>query len=89
MKGVSVEIMGQSLTVSSDNGDQWARALATVVDEKIKDIRASSRAVNSISVAILAALTFADELERLRREHQALIGQLEALSQRLSNAVGF
>ena len=89
MKGVSVEIMGQSLTVSSDNGDQWARALAAVVDEKIKDIRASSRAVNSISVAILAALTFADELERLRREHQALIGQLEALSQRLSNAVGF
>lgn len=89
MKGVSVEIMGQSLTVSSDNGDQWARALATVVDEKIKDIRASSRAVNSVSVAILAALTFADELERLRRDHQALIGQLEALSQRLSNAVGF
>jgi len=89
MKGVSVEIMGQSLIVSSDSGDEWARTLAMVVDEKIKDIRANSRAVNSVSVAILAALTFADELERLRRDHQAVIVQLEALNDRLSNAVGF
>ena len=63
--GVNVEILGQNLTVSSDNGDEWAKALAATVDDRIKLIRANSRAVNSISVAILAALKFADELERL------------------------
>ncbi len=87
MKGVNVEIMGQSLVVASDGGDDWARSLAATVDEKIRHIRASGQSVNSINLAILAALTFADELERLRREHQALISHLEALSQRLSAAI--
>lgn len=82
--GVNVEILGQNLTVSSDNGDEWAKALAATVDDRIKLIRANSRAVNSVSVAILAALKFADELERLRQEHQALIDQIEALNRRLS-----
>ena len=87
MKGVNVEIMGQSLTVASDGGDEWARSLAATVDEKIKHIRASGQSVNSINLAILAALTFAEELEHLRQDHQALIDQLEALSQRLSAAI--
>lgn len=85
--GVNVEILGQSLTVSSDNGDEWAKALAATVDDRIKLIRANSRAVNSVSVAILAALKFADELERLRQDHQALIDQIEALNQRLSRTI--
>jgi cell division protein ZapA (FtsZ GTPase activity inhibitor) len=87
MKGVNVEIMGQSLVVASDSGDEWARNLAATVDAKIKNIRASGQSVNSINLAILAALTFADELERLRRDHQALINHLQALSQRLSAAI--
>jgi cell division protein ZapA len=87
MKGVNVEIMGQSLVVASDGGDEWARSLAATVDEKIRDIRASGQSVNSINLAILAALTFAEELERLRREHQELISHLEALNERLSAAI--
>ena len=39
------------------------------------------------NLAILAALTFAEELERLRREHQELISHLEALNERLSAAI--
>jgi hypothetical protein len=35
----------------------------------------------------LAALNFADELERLKRDHQALIDQIEALNRRLSVAM--
>jgi len=87
MKGVSVEIMGQQLTVASDNGDEWARTLAASVDEKIRTIRASSQTANSINIAILAALNFADELERLRRDHAALLRQLQLLSHRLSEAI--
>jgi cell division protein ZapA len=88
MKGVNVEIMGQQLTVASDNGDDWARTLAAAVDEKIKTIRASSQTVNSINLAILAALNFADELERLRRDHAELLSHLQRLNRRLSEAIG-
>jgi cell division protein ZapA len=87
MKGVNVQIMGQSLIVASDAGDEWVKALAETVDERIKGIRAGSRTVNSVNVAILAALNFADELERLRREHQELVARLTAMNERLSAAI--
>jgi cell division protein ZapA len=87
MKGVNVEIMGQQLVVASDDGDEWARTLAAAVDEKIKTIRASGQTVNSINLAILAALNFADELERLRRDHAELLSHLQALNRRLSRAM--
>jgi cell division protein ZapA len=88
MKNVSVEIMGQSLVVSSDADDTWVKSVAEAVDARIKDIRANGRSVNSINVAILAALNFADELRRLKKEHQELIDQIEALSDKLSISVG-
>jgi len=88
MKGVNVEIMGQNLVVASDGGDDWARVLAEAVDEKIRAIRASGQTVNSVNLAILAALNFAEELERLRRDHRELLSHLEALNRRLSVAIG-
>ena len=88
MKGVNVEIMGQQLVVTSDGGDEWARTLAAAVDEKIKAIRASSQTVNSTNLAILAALNFAEELERLRRDHAELLNHLQSLNRRLSEAIG-
>jgi cell division protein ZapA len=87
VKGVNVEIMGQQLIVASDGGDEWARTLAAAVDQKIKTIRASSQTVNSTNLAILAALNFAEELERLRRDHAELLSHLKRLNRRLSEAI--
>jgi cell division protein ZapA len=87
MKGVSVQIMGQSLTVASDAGDEWIRTLAETVDGKIKDIRAGSQTINSVNLAILAALNFAEELEHLRREHKELVNRIVAMNKRLSAAI--
>ena len=87
MSRVNVEIMGQNLVVASDADDNWVKAVAEAVDAKIKDIRASSRAVNSIDVAILAALNFADELERLKREYREVTERIEALSKRLTASI--
>ena len=49
---------------------------------------ASSQTVNSVNLAILAALNFADELEHLRRDHRELLDHLETLNRRLSQAIG-
>ena len=87
MKGVNVEIMGQNLTVASDSGEAWVKDLARNVDGMIKSIRAGTQAVSSVHLAILAALNFADELERLRKEHEALVEQIEAMNKRLSAAI--
>ena len=87
MKGVNVEIMGQNLTVASDIGEERVKDLARSVDGMIKYIRAGTQAVSSVHLAILAALNFADELERLRKEQQALVEQIEAMNKRLSAAI--
>ena len=87
MKGVSVEIMGQNLTVASDGDDEWVKSVAGAVDERIKKLRASSNTVSSVNLAILAALNFADELEHLKREHQELIDRITAMKERLIDAM--
>ena len=79
--------MGQNLTVASEAGDDWVKAVAENVDEKIKEIRAGTQAVSSVHLAILAALNFADELERMRREYDDLVGQIKAMNRRLSEAI--
>jgi len=88
MKGVNVEIMGQNLTVASDAGDDWVKSVAGTVDERIKRLRAGGNTVSSVNLAILAALNFADELERLKREHQELIDRIAAMKERLTDAIG-
>ena len=88
MKGVNVEIMGQTLVVASDGGDEWVRHIAQEVDARIRQIRETGQAAASINIAILAALNFAEELERLKREHEELIRQIEALNGRLAQAIG-
>lgn len=87
MKGINVEIMGQNLVVASDADDDWVKAVAETVDERIKAIRAGSQTANSVNLAILAALNFADELERLRRQHQQLVDQIRAMTRRLADAM--
>jgi cell division protein ZapA len=87
MKAVNVEIMGLNLTVASEDGDEWVKSLAHTVDKRIREIQANSRSVNSINLAILAALNLADELEHLRKDHQKLLDDIEELNGRLSAAI--
>jgi cell division protein ZapA len=87
MKGVSVEIMGQNLTVASEENDEWVKSVAGTVDERIRKLRANGNTVSSLNLAILAALNFADELEHLKKEHQELIDRITAMKERLIDAI--
>jgi cell division protein ZapA len=86
MPSVSVEIMGQHLEVASDADADWVRAVARTVDARARDIRNRARNINAVDLAILTALNFADELERLRLEYRELLEQIDALNKRLSES---
>jgi len=65
---VQVEIYGQFYTLRSDGDGPYVSDLAAYVDGKMKDITRHSAVVDSLKVAILAALNVADEYHQLKRE---------------------
>jgi len=63
-----VDIFGQSYTLRSDDDSAYIQELAAYVDGRMREIADSSSTVDSLKVAILAALNVADELHQVRRE---------------------
>ena len=58
---VTVEIYDQTYHLSGQNAEH-VRALAAQVDAKMRAVAAEGRTVDSLRVAVLAALNLADEL---------------------------
>jgi len=69
-KLVHVEIFGQTYAVKAGDDPGYVEKLAAFVDEEMKEVSRASGAVDSLRVAVLAALNLADECHRLRREDE-------------------
>jgi len=67
-KLVHVEIFGQTYAVKAGDDPAYVEKLAAFVDGEMKGVSRASGAVDSLRVAVLAALNLADECHRLRRE---------------------
>jgi cell division protein ZapA len=65
---VHVDIFGQTYAVKAGADPGYVEKLAAFVDEQMKEISRASGAVDSVRIAVLAALNIADECFRLRRE---------------------
>jgi cell division protein ZapA len=59
---VKVEIYGQSYTMSGDVDEAYVQKLAGYVDEKMRAVATATQTVDSVRVAVLAAMALADEL---------------------------
>ena len=65
---IKVEIYGQSYTMAGDLDEGYVQELARYVDEKMSVVSAATQTVDSVRVAVLAAMAIADELHTLRQE---------------------
>jgi cell division protein ZapA len=63
---VQVEIYGQSYNLRGEGETSYLQELATYVDRRMREVAEATATVDSLKVAILAALNIADEG---RREH--------------------
>ncbi len=63
---VHVEIFGQGYSLNAGADPGYVQQLAAHVDEKMREVGKSAGAVDSLRVAVLAALNIADEFFRLR-----------------------
>jgi cell division protein ZapA len=77
---ITVEIYDQLYHLSGQNPDH-IRGLAARVDAKMRAVAAQGRTVDSLRVAVLAALNLADELAQAQSADPAL-GRLRTASLR-------
>jgi cell division protein ZapA len=89
---VPVEIFGQTYTVRAGADPGYVEQLAAYVDEQMREISRSGAVVDSVRIAVLAALNIADEVFRLKAQVQDGQAQLHQrarlLADELSAALG-
>src|SRR6187200_2852267 len=77
---IRVEIYNQTYNIRSDGDTEYIIQLAEFVDSRVRVISSGTLAVDSLKVAILAALHIADELHRLKQTHEQADAQLATRS---------
>lgn len=79
-QSIRVEIYNQTYTIRSDGDNEYILRLAEYVDGKMREISSGTLTVDSLKVAILAALHIADEFHRLKSDHEQNDAQLASRS---------
>ena len=81
-KTIKVEIYDQFYNLRGDLDEDYVKELARYIDEKMRTVAEATRTVDSMRVAVLAALNIADELHALRARHGELESDLRARTER-------
>jgi cell division protein ZapA len=74
---VHVEIFGQTYALSAGADAGYVEQLAAHVDAQMREVGKSAGAVDSLRVAVLAALNIADECFRLRGGSDNALGEAQ------------
>ena len=73
---MKIEIYDQMYNMSGEQNEEYLRELAAYVDGKMRSIAESTHMVDSLKVAVLAALNIADEMFTVRQKQQEIEGPL-------------
>ena len=77
---IRVEIYNHTYNIRSDGDTEYIIQLAEFVDSRMREISSGTLTVDSLKVAILAALHIADELHSARTSQAMLDAQLASRS---------
>jgi cell division protein ZapA len=73
---MKIEIYDQLYNVNGEQDEEYLKELAAYVDSKMRTIAESTHMVDSLKVAVLAALNIADEMFTTRQKQQEIEGPL-------------
>ncbi|MEW6108820.1 MAG: cell division protein ZapA [Nitrospirota bacterium] len=77
MGSVEVNILGQKYTIKGDAPEDYIIKLAAFVDERLKEVHSNSPNITPLKAAILASLSIADELYKLREAQEKATRDIE------------
>ena len=83
-KLIQVEIYGQRYTLKGHDDSGYVESLAAHVDRKMRELAGSTPTVDSLKVAVLAAVNIADEYFRLKLEGQAIEDMIAEKTEQIS-----
>jgi cell division protein ZapA len=76
-QAITVEIYDQTYRLRGTNR-AYVEKLAATVDTKMRAVAAQGRTVDSLRVAVLAALNLADELARVTERYEAVVTPVDS-----------
>jgi cell division protein ZapA len=81
---VHVDIFGQSYALNAGADPRYVEQLAAHVDAQMREVGKAAGAVDSLRVAVLAALNIADECFRLRAGGNGALGEAHRRAEALA-----
>jgi len=84
---IRVEIFDRVYHVQSSTDEKYTRRLAQSVDATMRLIAAQTQTVESLRIAVLAALHYADRYEQLQERYQKLNGAVSEKSAKIRQAL--
>jgi cell division protein ZapA (FtsZ GTPase activity inhibitor) len=71
-RSVRVRIYDREFALRTSGDPERLQALCSSLDKRMREVATSTGAVDTLKVAVLAALSLGDDLQRLREELQKL-----------------
>jgi len=72
MESIQVDIFGQTYNLKGGADSEYIRELAAFVNARMREVQKGMGTSEGYRIAILTALNIADELHRLRAQHDEL-----------------
>ena len=83
-KLVEVEIYGKRYALKGSDDPGYVESLAAHVDRRMREIAATTSTVDSLKVAVLAAVNIADEYFRLKLAGEAIEDRMAEMTDQIS-----
>ena len=80
---IEVDIFGQTFTVNSEDDEKYVRQLASYVDQRMRQVGGTAKTAVPLRVAIMAAMSIADEYYKASRRE----AEIEQEAARLSSVL--
>lgn len=81
---IQVEIYGQTYQIKAGANPEYIKNIAKYVDLKMREISSATPTVDSLKIAVLAALNITDEFFQLKMKQQDVDRELERRTERIN-----
>ncbi len=86
-KAVQIKIYDQEYTMRGNLDATYIQGLARFVDAKMRSVADRSKVVDSLQVAVLAALNIADEFNQLKALHESQTRRIQEKANEYNRAL--